>query len=141
MRSSRWFLTTVGLMATGLVLLVLATAQPPVSSVRADGSSPTVTPPPVFIPPAPTLISPAQGATVSSTITLRWSASFGATYYLVDITDMTAGIDLGTTKVATTSWTPYPNVRLRSGHVYVWTVQACYSGECSSASSSAFNVR
>lgn len=116
-------------------------AQPHANTVQADGSTPTVTPPPVFIPAAPTLISPANGATVASTVTLSWSASFGATSYVVDITDMTAGVDFGTTTVTSTSWTPYPNVRLRSGHVYVWSVQACGGTDCSSASSRAFSVR
>ena len=78
---------------------------------------------------APTLVTPASGATTTSPVNLSWSSVAGATSYIVTITGASSSTLPATTATAT-------NVILSPGS-YSWTVQATFSGGCPSLTSAA----
>jgi subtilisin family serine protease len=85
-------------------------------------SLPGTVPPPAR-PPAPTLVSPAQGATrVAVPVTLSWNASIGAESYRIQISRTLdfATLVLNRARVTTTS-TPFAG--LAPGTVYYWRVR------------------
>ncbi len=83
--------------------------------------------------PAPT--SPASGATGQSTTpTLSWTSSAGATSYSVAISDVTASQTLTTLTSTSTSLAVPASEGLVSGHQYAWTVAACNAVGCSAPS-------
>jgi uncharacterized protein YegP (UPF0339 family) len=91
------------------------------------------TPTTITIPAMPTNTSP--GATSSpgptqssSTVTLSWNASSGATYYSLGVRDMTTNALVVNT---TTSGTSY-SASLTSAGRFRWNVAACNSAGCSS---------
>jgi len=98
-----------------LVLLTLACgtaiAAPPIPTNPTPGST---------ISPGPT--------TSSSTVTLIWSASVGATSYGVSVRDIAANALVVSTTTTTTSYT----ASLSVGKQYRWNVNACNSAGCSS---------
>jgi subtilisin family serine protease len=86
------------------------------SSSSATWSFTTLTP----APPAPVLLSPASGATgVSTTTSVSWSASSGATSY--DVYFGTASTPPLATNIATISYSPGT---LTAGTLYYWRVVA-----------------
>ncbi len=84
-------------------------------------------------PPTPTSPSPGStsspGPTLSSTtVTITWGSSNGATYYDLGVRDMTTGLFAVNTQPGTNSYT----ATLSSGTPYKWNVAACNSTGCSS---------
>lgn len=80
------------------------------------------------VPSAPTLVSPANGSTnVSTTPTMVWNASSGATRYKIQIS--TVANFLVITDSATVNGTQYvvPNGKLQAGYTYFWRVNASNS--------------
>ena len=63
----------------------------------------------------------------STTVNLSWTASSGATYYDLGVTDMSSGSLVVDTTVYGTSYTAY----LSAGKQYRWNVAACNSTGCS----------
>jgi alpha-tubulin suppressor-like RCC1 family protein len=87
------------------------------------------------IPAAPTLISPADGATVSGTsVTFQWSASSGATNYWLAVTkvsDNSIFLNKAVGNVTSDTETGFPN----DGTTYKWVVAAGNSAGWGNASS------
>ncbi len=83
-------------------------------------------------PATPSPTSPASGATGQSTTpTLSWTSSAGATSYSVAISDVTASQTLpGLTSTSTSLAVP-ASEGLVAGHQYSWTVAACNAAGCS----------
>ncbi len=97
------------------------------STTSASWSFTTVPAPPV----APTLSSPANGATnVSRTPTLSWSASTGATSYTVN----------GSWGSATVTSTSYTTPTLATGTTYTWSVTATNTGGSSTSATWSFTT-
>jgi subtilisin family serine protease len=91
----------------------------------------------VSAPPAPTLVSPAGGATgVSLTPVLRWNASNGATSY-----DVYFGTSLSPPLVANTAGTSYAPGTLDGGTVYYWRVAAKNSSGSSASGTASFTTQ
>jgi alpha-tubulin suppressor-like RCC1 family protein len=90
----------------------------------------------ITIPPAPTLTSPPDGATVSGTsVTFQWSASTGATKYwlaLVKVSDNSVIINKEVGNVTSDAESGFPN----DGSAYRWVVAAGNSAGWSAASAS-----
>ncbi|HEY7294428.1 MAG TPA: Ig-like domain repeat protein [Dehalococcoidia bacterium] len=83
-------------------------------------------------PAIPSAISPAAGATgVSTTPTLSWTASAGATSYSVALTDASANQTLPNLTSGTTSIAVPAAEGLVSGHQYLWSIAACSAVGCS----------
>lgn len=87
------------------------------------------------IPVTPTNLSPGSssspGPTLgSSTVTVSWNTSSGATLYIGDIRDIAAGTSVMTIYTSSTSAT----ATLSPGKQYRWFVYACNSTGCSSSS-------
>src|SRR6476659_1160613 len=91
------------------------------------------TPGTISIPPTPTNPSPGStsspGPTMSSTsVTLSWSASSGATYYGVGVRDMSTNVLVVDTNSYSTSYV----ANLSANKPYRWNVNACNTAGCSS---------
>ncbi len=83
-------------------------------------------------PPTPTSPSPGStsspGPTLSSTtVTITWGSSNGATYYDLGVRDMTTGLFAVNAQPGTNSYA----ATLSSGTPYKWDVAACNSAGCS----------
>ena len=83
----------------------------------------------------PTPINPSPGTTSSpgplmssSSVTLSWNASSGATTYGVGVRDMSTNVLVVDTNTGSTSYTAH----LTAGKPYRWNVNACNSTGCSS---------
>lgn len=86
-------------------------------------------------PAVPSPTSPPSGATGQSTTpTLSWTSSAGATSYTVAITDVTASQTLPSLSSTTNSLAIPAGEGLIGGHQYSWTVAACNTVGCSAAS-------
>ncbi|MHB8389261.1 MAG: BACON domain-containing protein [Acidobacteriaceae bacterium] len=97
--------------------------------------APATTAPPPTTLAVPTNQSPGSpispGLTLgSSTVTVIWDASSGATFYVGGITDIATGSDVVTIDTSGTSTT----ATLSPGKQYRWYVYACNSSGCSSSS-------
>src|SRR5947209_8638884 len=84
------------------------------------------------VPPTPTNTSPGSTSspgptTASSSVTLSWSASSGATYYGLGVRDLSTNLLVVDTNVTGTSYT----ASLSAGKPYRWNVNACNSAGCS----------
>lgn len=65
-----------------------------------------------------------------SSITLQWDAVNGATYYDVDLRDMTTRQDIAVSRLSQR----YHIFRMTDGHTYRWSVSACNASGCSASS-------
>ena len=88
---------------------------------------------PASIPATPTNPTPGStsspGPTLSSTsVTLSWSSSSGATYYDLGVRDLTTNVLVVNTTVSGTSY----STTLSADKPYRWNVAACNSAGCSS---------
>ncbi|BCS34401.1 hypothetical protein TBR22_A36310 [Luteitalea sp. TBR-22] len=90
-----------------------------------SGSTPTKPATPTS--PSPGSISSPGPTTGSSTVTIGWGASSGATNYGVAILDVSTGALVVDTYVTGTSYTS----SLSSGRTYRWNAAACNSAGCS----------
>lgn len=100
-----------GTTSNAVSIAVAATAVPATPTNPSPGSTTS---------PGPT--------TASTTVTLSWSASSGATYYGLAVRDMATGTLVVDTNVSATSYT----ATLSAGKQYRWNVSACNSAGCSS---------
>lgn len=117
------------------------TTMPPTATPTATPTTipPTATPtsvPPTATPTScaakpgkPTLVSPANGATVTvRQVPLDWNPVACAASYKVQVRqDSTSGALADSKTVSTDS---YPTKRLARGHVYYWRVRACSAAGC-----------
>ena len=85
------------------------------------------------VPPTPT--NPTPGTTsapgpvqASTSVTLSWSASTGATSYSLGVRDVVSGVLVVDTTTSNTSY----QANLAAGGQYRWNVAACNSSGCSS---------
>ncbi|MDT0499025.1 RHS repeat-associated core domain-containing protein [Algiphilus sp. W345] len=85
------------------------------------------TPPAVPANPTPGNTSAPGPTTASSTVTVSWSVSSGATHYTVQAFNNATGATAIDTSTAGTS----TSLSLGSGTTYRWHVQACNAGGCS----------
>ena len=84
-------------------------------------------------PPTPAKPTPGSrnspGPTLSSsTVTLEWSSSRGATYYDLGVRDLSTDVLVVKTRVSSPSYT----ATLTGGRPYRWSVAACNASGCSS---------
>ena len=77
--------------------------------------------------PSPGSVSSPGPVLSSSTVTVSWNASSGATFYGLGIRDIASGVLVVDTNVSATSYT----ASLTSGRQYRWNVAACNSTGCS----------
>src|SRR5205807_679229 len=78
--------------------------------------------------PSPGTTSSPGPTTGSSSVTLSWGASSGATYYGVGVRDIATNVLVVDTNAGGTSYT----ASLSAGKQYRWNVNACNTGGCSS---------
>ncbi len=103
---------------TGVAALLIVGAY----ASRAIAAPPTPT------NPSPGSLSSPGPTTPSSSVTLSWSASSGATYYGVAVRDIATSVLVVDINVSGTSYT----ANLSAGKQYRWNVNACNGTGCSS---------
>ena len=83
--------------------------------------------PPTPTNPSPGLTSSPGPILSSSTVTLSWNASSGATFYDLGVRDLSTNLLVVDTLVSST----FHTVTLTPGKPYRWNVSACNSTDCS----------